>query len=89
MADKFCRSYTDKIFNKYDQNGNNVLDRGELKLWLRQEMSNNANTFMKKTDVKEKFLNLIANANADTNGDGKIDRWEMYEYCIKTTPVSL
>jgi len=24
--------------------------------------------------------------NADTNGDGKIDRWEMYEYCIKTSP---
>jgi hypothetical protein len=20
---------------------------------------------------------------ADTNGDGKLDRWEMYEYCVK------
>lgn len=23
-------------------------------------------------------------ASADTNGDGKIDRWEMYEYCLRT-----
>ena len=30
-------------------------------------------------------MNLIA--TADTNGDGKIDRWEMYEYCLKTNPV--
>jgi len=22
-------------------------------------------------------------ANADSNGDGKIDRWELYEYCVK------
>lgn len=22
-------------------------------------------------------------ANADNNGDGKIDRWELYEYCVK------
>ena len=31
-------------------------------------------------------MNLIA--NAETNGDGKIDRWEMYEYCLKTNPIA-
>lgn len=77
--DKFCRTYTDKIFTKYDQNGNNVLDRGELKFWLRNELSN---TPFRKAEVRENFLNLVA--NADTNGDGKIDRWEMYDYCVRT-----
>jgi hypothetical protein len=24
-------------------------------------------------------------SEADTNGDGKIDRWEMYEYCLRTS----
>ena len=23
-------------------------------------------------------------SGADSNGDGKIDRWEMFEYCTKT-----
>ena len=23
-------------------------------------------------------------ADADTNGDGNVDRWELYEYCLKT-----
>jgi Ca2+-binding EF-hand superfamily protein len=40
MADKYCRSYVDKIFSKFDANGNNVLDRGELKQWLRLEVKN-------------------------------------------------
>lgn len=83
MADKFCRNYTDKIFNKYDRNGSNVLDRGELKSWLRHEVKNT--TTLKKTEVKDNFLNWIS--NADSNGDGKIDRWEMYEYCVKTHTV--
>ena len=82
MADLFCRSYTDKIFTKYDKDRSNVLDRGELKKWLKTEMTNNP---FKKADLRKKFMNMIA--SADTNGDGKIDRWEMYEYCIKTNPV--
>lgn len=75
---EFCKSYTDKIFKKYDQNNNHVLDRGELKLWLKQEL---AHTPFKKAEVRENFLNLVA--NADTNGDGMIDRGEMYQYCLK------
>jgi hypothetical protein len=47
--DRFCRTYTDKIFTKYDQNGNNVLDRGELKFWLRNELSN---TPFRKAEVR-------------------------------------
>jgi hypothetical protein len=27
------------------------------------------------------MLNLIN--MADTNGDGKLDKWELYDYCIK------
>lgn len=44
-----------------------------------------SNTPFKKNEVREKFMNLIS--SADANGDGKIDRWEMYEYCLKTNPI--
>jgi hypothetical protein len=30
--------------------------------------------------VKKGFYEVLT--GADTNGDGKIDRWEMYEYCV-------
>lgn len=49
MSDGFCRSYTDKIFTKYDKNNNNVLDRGELKFWLRQELVNSP---FRKSEVR-------------------------------------
>ncbi len=38
MAEQFCRTYVDKIFGKYDKDGNNVLNRGELKQWLRNSL---------------------------------------------------
>lgn len=49
MADKYCRTYVDKIFGKYDKNGNNVLDRGELKQWLRHEIKDSP---FKKEEIR-------------------------------------
>ena len=37
---------------------------------------------LNKRLVQKDFAMLIQ--EADTNGDGKLDRWEMYEYCMKT-----
>lgn len=51
MSDSFCKAYTDKIFSKYDKNRSNVLDRSELKFWLRQEMAN-TNTPFKKNEIR-------------------------------------
>ena len=79
MADQFCRKFVDDIFTKYDVDGSNILDRRELKLWLNKEMTSRP---LNKRLVQRDFQTLIQ--EADTNGDGKLDRWEMYEYCMKT-----
>ncbi len=47
--DRFHKFYTDKIFKKYDKDNSNLLDRGELKQWLRNEVKN---TRLKKDDVR-------------------------------------
>jgi hypothetical protein len=36
--DSFCKGFVDSIFNKYDKDRNNVLDRKELKTWVRDEL---------------------------------------------------
>lgn len=69
----------DNIFTKYDVDGSNVLDRRELKLWMSDEIG--AKPLRKKVAQKS-FTDLIQ--AADANGDGKIDRWEMFDYCLKT-----
>jgi len=38
MADKFCRKYVDEIFTKWDKNNSDVLDRQEIKSWLKGEL---------------------------------------------------
>ena len=78
MADGFCRQYVDTIFSKYDGDNSNVLDRREIKAWMRSAINNNP---LHKRLTKKEFNRFLA--DADTNGDGKLDRWEIYNYCVK------
>jgi Ca2+-binding EF-hand superfamily protein len=71
------RKYVDNVFAKWDLDGSNVLSRQELKYWLRDEQQNKP---LIKKSIRESFFEMIA--NADSNGDGKLDRWELYEYCV-------
>lgn len=79
MAEHFCRKYVDTVFSKWDKDGSNVLSRQELKYWLRDEQTHKP---LNRKSIRESFFEMIV--NADSNGDGKVDRWELYEYCVKS-----
>jgi hypothetical protein len=36
--DEYCKTFTEDIFAKYDKNRNNVLERRELKIWIKEEI---------------------------------------------------
>lgn len=40
-----------------------------------------AHKYFKKESVRKNHATFFA--MADNNGDGKIDRWELYDYCVK------
>ena len=76
--DAYCRDFVENIFLKHDDNRNNVLERSELKSWVKEELKG-AKYFDKKM-VQRNFEDFFK--KVDTNHDGKIDRWELYDYCI-------
>ena len=79
MAEHFCRKYVDNVFAKWDKDNSNVLSRQELKYWLRDEQTQKP---LSRKSIRDSFFEMIT--TADVNGDGKVDRWELYEYCVKS-----
>ena len=74
----FCTGYVKMIFNQWDKDNSGILDRQELKKWLVQELKDKP---LSSTHVKKGFQDLLQ--GADSNKDGKVDRWELYQHCIK------
>lgn len=77
--DSYCKKFVEDIFLTHDKDRNNVLERKELKSWIREELK--AHKYFNRKMVQksyEDFFNKV-----DTNRDGKIDRWELYDYCLK------
>ena len=74
----FCTGYVKMIFNQWDKDNSGVLDRSELKQWLKQELKEKP---LRKKQVKDGFSELVK--GADSNRDGKVDRWELYQHCVK------
>ena len=77
--DSYCKKFVEDIFLKHDNDRSNVLERKELKNWVRDELK--THKYLNKKMVQTEFDNFFK--KVDTNNDGKIDRWELYEYCIK------
>lgn len=76
--DSFCKNFVEEIFLKHDSDRSNVLERRELKAWIRDELK--THKFFNKKMVQKNFQDFFD--KVDTNHDGKIDRWELYDYCI-------
>ena len=76
--DKFCKGFVEDIFLKYDNDRSNVLDRKELKGWIQDELK--SHKYFNKKLVQKEYEQFFR--KVDTNNDGKIDRWELYEYCM-------
>jgi len=77
--DSYCKKFVEDIFLQHDTDRSNVLERRELKNWAREELK--SHPFFNKRMVQKSFEQFFQ--NVDTNNDGKIDRWELYEYCMK------
>lgn len=77
--DAYCKKFVEDIFSKRDRDRNNVLDRKELKNWIREELK--VHKYFNRKMVQKEYEEFFA--KVDTNGDGKIDRWELYDYCLK------
>lgn len=69
--DAYCRQFVENIFLKHDDNRNNVLERRELKKWVREELL--AHRFLNRKMVQKGFEDFFQ--KVDTNRDNKIDRW--------------
>lgn len=82
--DHYCRNFVESIFLKHDDNRNNVLERRELKKWVREELK--THKYINRKMVQKGFEDFFR--QVDTNNDNKIDRWELYEYCIKNIEPS-
>ena len=77
--DAFCRKFVEDIFLKYDNDRSNVLDKQELKSWIQEELR--THKYFNKKMVQKEYETFFR--KVDTNNDGKIDRWELYDYCVK------
>ena len=77
--DDFCKKFVEDIFLKHDLDRSNILEKRELKVWVNEELR--SQRFLNKKMVQKNFEDFFK--KVDTNNDGKIDRWELYEYCIK------
>jgi Ca2+-binding EF-hand superfamily protein len=82
--DHYCRNFVENIFLKHDDNRNNVLERRELKKWVREELK--GHKYLNRKMVQKGFEDFFR--QVDTNNDNKIDRWELYDYCIKNIEPS-
>ena len=78
MAREFCKQYVENIFQKYDTDYSNVLERRQLKNWANEEVRKRP---LQKRQALAEFNNFVK--EIDTNGDNKIDKWELYDYCVK------
>ena len=58
------------MFGKWDKDGSGVLERQEIKNWMKEEIKAKP---LRKATVKAGFWELIK--NSDSNSDGKVDRW--------------
>lgn len=76
---QFCTSYVKEIFDKWDKDKSGVLERQELKDWLKQEIKQKP---LRAKHVKKGFEELVK--GSDSNRDGKVDRWELYHHCVKS-----
>lgn len=79
LMDSYCRSFVENIFHRHDLNRNNVLERSELKAWVRDELK--GTKFFNRKMVQKNFEDFFQ--KVDTNHDNKIDRWELYDYCVR------
>jgi hypothetical protein len=77
--DSYCKSFVEGIFSKHDKDRNNILERKELKSWIRDELK--SHKFLNRKMVQKEYEEFFT--KVDTNKDGKIDRWELYDYCLK------
>lgn len=77
-AHGFCINYVKETFYKWDKDRSGVLDKQELKNWLKHEIKEAP---LRAKHVRRGFDDLIK--GADRNRDGKVDRWELYEHCMK------
>ena len=48
----FCINYVEQIFGKWDKDNSGILDRQEIKNWMREEMKQHP---LKKAAVREHF----------------------------------
>lgn len=74
----FCQNYVRDIFGKWDTDNSGVLERQELKNWLKEELKAKP---LRKKYVREGFYDMVK--GSDSNHDGKVDRWELYHHCLK------
>ena len=78
INDRFCRKFIDDLFRKYDLDGDNVLDSREIKLWMQKEIKDKP---LRRRVAEREFK--ILTSKVDSNFDGKIDKWELYDYCMR------
>ncbi len=77
MAKEFCRKYVEDVFSKWDTDNSNVLNKQQLKKWATHEQKQSG---VWKSKIKKEFFEMVL--KADQNGDGKLDKWELYEFCV-------
>ena len=77
--DYFCRKFVEDIFRDYDTDRNYILERNEMKGWIHEYVK--SHPFFDKQLITKDFETFFK--KVDTSHDGKIDRWELYLYCIK------
>lgn len=77
--DSYCKRFVEDIFTQHDTDRSNVLERKELKNWIKEELK--GHKYFNKKMVQREFEGFFT--KVDTNNDGKIDRWELYDYCLK------
>lgn len=81
--DIYCKTFVEDTFKRHDRDNSGILERRELKEWIRKEVQ--THKYFKRQDVKNShtsFFNM-----ADQNGDGKVDRWELFDYCLKKMKI--
>lgn len=72
--DSYCKKFVEDIFLRHDSDRSNVLEKRELKSWVRDELK--SHRFFNKKMVQKSFDDFFQ--KVDANNDGKIDRWELY-----------
>ena len=65
--------FRDKIFDQYDTNKNNVIDKGEIKLFLKDILKELENKELSSEVLNQTFKEL------DKNKNKELSRWEVTE----------